>query len=186
MDLFWSLGVHVKLWIDCSKFPALEADLYGSCHANCVSSLKAQFGCLNVAQHHLRCPWVSFSCSSWNSYVGRYQMGTMGDLGSAGQTAGSGRSPEPECTTCSLRLGKRPPEVPYNSTFLPMLRYSLSNTWHPLAFPSNPSAEGPTSPNKACRALSILQPQQVTGGAGRNQALFSVQKLLFAVTCHFS
>lgn len=29
-------------------------------------------------------------CASWNSYVGRYQMGTMGDLGSAGQTAGSG------------------------------------------------------------------------------------------------
>lgn len=97
-------------------------------------------------------------------------------------------SPEPEYTACSLGLGKRPPEVPYNSVFLHMLRHSLSNTSHSLApcLPSKPFWKEWGSSSQACKALPIVQPQRVTEWGWQKPGPFSVQKLLFSVTCHLA
>lgn len=57
-------------------------------------------------------------CSSWNSYVGRYQMGIVGDLGSAGQTAGSGHLSRARVHNLQLEVGQQASRGPLQLHFL--------------------------------------------------------------------
>lgn len=151
MDLFWSLGVHVKLWINCSRSPVLETDLYVSCHAKCVSSLKAQFGCLNVAQHHLKWPWVS-GCvhhgtamqagtkwapqEIWQCWTDSWKWAFLQSQSTKLAAWSWARGLQSSLTT------------PFSCISSSTVLATLGTPWL-LAFPPNPSAEGAAAPRPA-------------------------------------